>query len=169
MADFFIMHMQRSGGTFLAHMLNLHPDIYCWEEIFKGGRGLESINCQGFKQAMQSRQKRFLGFRLPYGHIDDGIINFLKEYNLIGIHLIRRNILRQVMFQKHTFQYTTDVPEKIVFNIPQLEKHIKCILNYVNAYKHLAGFHLFYEDFTNGGQHVDEFTNKQLRKNLLSY
>lgn len=164
--------MQRSGGTLLERLLNSHPDITCLGEILAnpdhGDRSLKN-----FQDIVDKNEVKTAGFHVQYGQMQSNTqpvavdaLSYFKENNFKVINLIRRNILRTAMFIKGCCTHTNN---GFIINPKLLEKNIKVILMHIEYYKPIVGLKMFYEDFTNNGCYVNEFSNYELRKEMLEF
>jgi len=119
--DFILMAVQRSGTNFLKSIINKHPDIHCYNEMFldfqyqkedyfyyywlnllktkpefiQFRKSKELIN-NYFQFLSNKNPKKQIGVDIKYDNYDTihQLNSYIKSYKIPIIHLIRKNVLK---------------------------------------------------------------------------
>jgi LPS sulfotransferase NodH len=164
---FVILSAQRSGSTLLMSLLDSHPNIECWDEIFDCHHHIHTF--PSFEKYAATLDAGAIGFKLQYNQIEDmwgdlGLINRFNAEKYKIIHLLRKDKVRRAMLQRGCYE---KVGDRIRIKIEAIKKKIAYFEAYASKYAHLADLTLYYEDFT-AGKAVKQFNNPSLRKELLA-
>lgn len=126
---FFIFFPERSGSTFLVHLLNNHPDVFCEHEVFSTVRvpgkpnefvpeitepsqktqllekiySYQKATASGFKFKFKIQYQHYPEiYRFFLRHIDRMKMIFLYRKNLLKMAISRQNLVRlQEMGEQH--------------------------------------------------------------------
>ena len=166
---------KRVGSTFLQKAINSHPQIAGIDEVFVNMARKEGMKKSGFTPFLRSNHnqpeqyirkviwakyphKRII-FKLMYNQIDyhAGLRKFIEENKLPIIHLIRKNLVKQVISGHNAATTMHDpiniTPHNLLHFVEQADK-----LNekYLKMFKDHKKLELFYEDII--GEKDNQFT-----------
>ena len=165
-SKFIILSRSRTGSNFLLSLLNSHPNIDCYGELFLHLRGKDSLEI--WKRIFKKHPGRIkcVGFKLFYYHPVDS--DDKKVWNLIEgdpqikiIHLKRKNLLRTILSRKIAEKTKIWKENSTKTFIPPKEKavklsHVECLneFNKIRAWENEADarfskhaiFEIYYED-----------------------
>lgn len=165
---------KRTGSTFLQVALNSHPDIVGFDEVFvnraKFGIKKSGINpyvvttYNGFSQIEGYIKGEIWGrhpgkhvtFKLMYNQIDyhKGLRGFIRDNKIPIIHLMRRNLVRQVVsYIKQTKIETFLTPDSLFRHVVNADQEASKWESEFYDHKRLS---VFYEDII--GKTEGEFT-----------
>lgn len=106
---------KRVGSTFLQQAIDSHPDIVGIDEVFVNVARRKNIRKSGFvpfvnsdiddpgeyiiKVINNTYPDRNLIFKLMYNQVyyHDGLVEFIKDKNIPMIHVMRKNLVKQVV------------------------------------------------------------------------
>ncbi|WP_415407446.1 sulfotransferase [Sulfurovum sp. CS9] len=129
---FVVISTQRSGTTFLAQLLNSHPNIHMGKELFKTDKNLLNVDNDNYrysdkgtsvKKHLDSYYAKYgqtyqaVGFTVMYLQLQQNpdILTYIKENNIPCIYLERRNQLKTVISRLKAREtgiyHTTDTVE----------------------------------------------------------
>ena len=164
---------KRTGSTFLQVALNSHPEIVGLDEVFinrakpgikKSGItpyvtssfGVDRYIKEKLWDNMNRRKDKHIIFKLMYNQVDyhNGLRGFIRDNNIPIIHLMRRNLVKQVVsYIKQTKIESFLTPESLFRYVVQADQEASKWENEFYDHKRLS---LFYEDII--GKTEGEFT-----------
>lgn len=159
MKNAIIVAAKRTGSTFLQEVLNSHPNITCYDEMFmrynknKKRRGqflyyymkTEGYSVKQYINWLFSNNGSIL-FRLMYPHAEKNknIIECIQNQNIPVIHLIRKNKI------SHYISSETKKQNKIKVDISKMKKKMEEAERKNDKYKKIFKdndyIEIFYED-----------------------
>ena len=122
---FVVLTFPRSGSTWLLNMLDSHPQIAAYDELFLGGEGVQpraedQLDFASYLERVPQPTRRFrvphriaylrsvyrerpgigaVGFKLVYGQVaaNPGLLQYFAVRRVRAIHLVRANLLDAVI------------------------------------------------------------------------
>jgi LPS sulfotransferase NodH len=122
---FVVLTFPRSGSTWLMNMLDSHPEIAAYDELFLGGEGVQpraedQLAFASYLERVPEPTRRFrlphriaylrsvyrerpgvraVGFKLVYGQVsaNPGLLQYFAVRRVRAIHLVRANLLDAVI------------------------------------------------------------------------
>lgn len=129
---FIILGRSRTGSNYLRSLLNSHPNVLCYGEVFREvGVGYEVVDTKKISENKvfhkYASEIKSVGFKLFYYHANttttDSIWKYLIENNVKVIHITRKNMLETVVSRKRS--ELTDAWTKKGENIKSKEMNIE--------------------------------------------
>ena len=122
---FVVLTFPRSGSTWLMNMLDSHPEVVAYDELFLGGEGVQpqaddQLDFATYLEHVPQATRRFrvphrisylrsvfrerpgtraVGFKLIYGQVtaNPGLLQYFAVRRVRAIHLVRANLLDAVI------------------------------------------------------------------------
>lgn len=167
---------KRVGSTFLQKAIDSHPQIVGVDEVFVNIARKAGMKKSGFtpfvRSDYQSAEKyvreviwskhpgNHVIFKLMYNqitHHTGGLFSFVHKNKIPIIHLMRRNLVKQIISGHNAATTKHDpvsiTPENLLHNVKEADKLNNHWRGFFNEHKKLE---LYYEDII--GQTINEFT-----------
>lgn len=178
--NFITLSSHRSGSSVLQRYLDSHPEIKARQEELRAQNRFKVPLEDWLKNFFTSEPDyKVFGFKVQYSHIRPALLNYIKKNNIKVIQLIRRDMLETCFWHSRNYRGRTEggfgtdliVPkgEKIEAKIPNVIRSLKQLKRWIDMYRKLADFTLFYEDDMTGGHDSATFYNEGKRRELFDF
>ena len=144
---FVVITRSRTGSNLLISLLDSHPNVQTYGEIFSRLNGQTARDIWSYCFSKKSRKLKYLGFKIFYYHPQDSedqtVWNYiLEDKNIKIIHLTRDNMLRTVVSNQvahktdawvnHDPDLSEDLDKRIELNVDECLKEFKKIKEWEN-------------------------------------